>query len=142
MASKEDIKVLLKEINNLRDENCETKKEVCVLKLQNKEVIAQLNNLKDRSRINNLIFKGLKHCKKDNAIQMVRKFCVEVLGARKDVFNNRAHLWGRNRKDRSINACIPSDSNIHYILKYTNKLRRTNYVIHRGVSKGYSANAS
>lgn len=135
MSTKEDINLLIKEISDLRDENRELKKHVSELKNENKVLVSRLNDLEDRSRRNNLIFKGVKHGLKFNAIEVVKQFCIDILGASNDIFINRAHALGKNILNGPIIAHFPYDSDIHYVLQNTNKLKGTNVVIHRDFSK-------
>lgn len=135
LASKEDVKQVLNEVANLREENRALKNEMSCLKIQNKELKSRLDDLEDRSRRMNLIFKGLKHDKKYDAIEVVKKFCIEVLGVSMDVVINRAHSLGVNRENCPIIANFLYDSDIRTILRNSNKLRGTEFIVHRDVSK-------
>lgn len=75
----------------------------------------QLNDLENRSRRNNLIFKGLKQEGNDNAVGLVKDFCVNVLGARNELCVTQAYPLGRKQVNGPITAHIPNDHNIKFI---------------------------
>lgn len=135
LATKEDVGLIVKELNNLREENRALKVEVNGLKEQNREIRYKLNDLENRSRRNNIIIKGLKLQENSNITEMVKKFCVEMLGTRSDIWVNRAHSLGRNRMDGPVIAHIPDDYDINFIFKNAYKLKGTDYIVHRDFSE-------
>lgn len=131
LATKEDLNDILNELVHLRSENRELKKEIKNLNAQNKLVWSRLNDLENRNRRNNLIFKGLKYRENDNAIDIVKNFCVNNLGARSEIGINRAHPLGKNKIDAPLIAHFPNDCDINFVLKNTKKLKGTNIFVHR-----------
>lgn len=135
LASKDDIAVVRSDIGVLREETNILKEEIEKLKRYNIEITGRLNDLENRGRRNNLIFKGLKYGEKVDYVMLVKNFCTNILGASDEVYVNRAHPLGRMQKNGPIIAHIPNDYDLNYILQCSKKLKNTEYVIHRDFSK-------
>lgn len=134
LATKDDIQLVLSDISGLRDENRELKEKLSSLERQNCEMRAKLNELEDRNRRNNLVFRGLKKTNERDWAEVIKNFCVKLLGARNDIWINRAHPLGRMKENALIIAHFPDDRDISYILKNSKKLKGSNYVIYRDFS--------
>lgn len=135
LATKADTDRIIEELNSLREENRVLKNEVSELKKQNREIQCKLNDLENRSRRNNVIIKGLKREENSNITELVKKFCVEMLGTRADIWINRAHPLGKNRKNGPVIAHIPDDYDIKCIFKNVRNLKGTEYIVHRDFSE-------
>lgn len=134
LATKEDIQLVLTNINSLREENKNLKEKITDLERQNKEIKAKLSDLENRGRRNNLVFHGLRKDNENDWVEVIRNFCVGMLGVREDVWINRAHPLGRNTESVALIAHFPDDRDINFILKNSRKLKGTNYRIYRDFS--------
>jgi len=130
VATKADLGYISEQVEDLRNENEALKKEVASLRRHEKMVRDKLVDLEGRSRRNNLIFKGLNWRDRGTDFKdIVYRFCTDRLGARKQLWINRAHPLGRQGK--AIIAHIPSDDDVDYILSQTRNLKGTGFVVHR-----------
>lgn len=133
LASKEDIRVIVKELDIIRQENKELKEEIKVLRNENDFIKEKMIDFENRARRNNLIFKGIQYKKDDNMEKVVKNFCAVNLGLRGENINvNRAHPLGGI--GGPIIAHIPSDKDLKSILVNSKKLKGTKYFIHKDYS--------
>jgi len=91
-----------------------------------------MENFENRSRRNNIIFRGLKYeCATVDYVRTVKDFCVSHLGARAGTWVNRAHALGKKIDNGPIIAHFPDDQDIHFITRNSRKLKGTQFVIHK-----------
>lgn len=130
LATKEDLAMLTKKVDDLQEENKLLKAELAGVRRQQRIVMEKIVNLESRSRRNNLIFRGLKVPERPtDYCHYVKKFCVEVLGSGDKLYINRAHPLGGDRS--AIIAHLPDDADIHCIMSRVKTLKNTGYAVHR-----------
>lgn len=136
LATKADLNKLQGSIEELRKENLALKREIETLKRREEETTNQLDELINRSRRNNIIFRGVKIVNKEYETG-IKDFCVNVMKCNAELFVNRAHPLRAYSKDATppIIAHIPRDRDIHDIFKHVKNLKDTGVVIHRDFSK-------
>ncbi|RZF39590.1 hypothetical protein LSTR_LSTR001111 [Laodelphax striatellus] len=122
VASKEDIQQLDTKVVALENQNR-------VLNGEIKKLTLKLNDLEDRSRRNNVIFRGFKDLQNESCVSQVKSFCKDILGITYDIHVNRAHLLGRSNS--VIIAHLPVDDDIAEIFKNVKKLKNTGFVVQR-----------
>lgn len=133
LATKDDFNALRSDLSEINKDNKIIKEELVILKSENDAMKNRLIELEDRSRRNNLIFRGLEY-EGGDAVQAVKNFCVKSLGLNeRDLSVNRAHPLGRG-KNGPIIAHIPSDTVINSILKSCKNLKGTKYFVQRDYS--------
>ncbi|RZF41712.1 hypothetical protein LSTR_LSTR017691, partial [Laodelphax striatellus] len=116
----------------LSEQNKQLKSQVEALKVQNEFIVRRVENLENRSRRNNLIFRGLKYeCATADYARIVRDFCVSHVGARAETWVNRAHALGKKIDNGPIIAQFPDDQDIQFITRNSRKLKGTRFVIHK-----------
>lgn len=136
LASKEDLCVLNEKIELLQKENQSLQEEISRLKRRDEETRLQIEDIVNRSRRNNIIFRGVQVADNDY-VKSVKNFCTGVLGCKQDLVVNRAHPLRTLRRDNNalLIAHIPRDEDINDIFKNVKKLKGTGYVIHRDYSR-------
>ncbi|XP_039284150.1 uncharacterized protein LOC120351331 [Nilaparvata lugens] len=135
LATKEDVSGITKTLNTLTLENDLLKKDVQRLKAENIRVLNRLDRYEDRSRRNNLIFRGMKFNSNEDCREKVKDFCENVLKCDKQVHVNRAHILGKKRDNAPIIAHIPQDHDINSIMDKTKNLKGTGFVVHKDYSR-------
>lgn len=130
LVTKQDIALLTKQIEELKEENEALKIEVVKLKDREVRIASKLIDLESRARRNNLIFRGIHVTEQTKDYKrLVAKFCEEKLNMGKNVWVNRAHPLDYDKG--AIIAHFPEDSAIEYIMSQTQNLKGTNFYIHR-----------
>lgn len=130
LATKVHIDTIMGEIRELREEDRGLRAKIEDLQSENKVVMGKLIDLENRARRNNVIFKGLVYNYKEvDCKKMIKEFCVDFLGANKDLLVNRAHCLGKQGNNRPIIAHIPYDDDVTFIFKNSKKLKGTAFVI-------------
>ncbi|XP_039277292.1 uncharacterized protein LOC120349911 [Nilaparvata lugens] len=134
LATKDDISGIAALVNGLKQENSQLKQEIQRLKKLNNQFTSRLDDYEDRSRRNNLIFRGLKFKSDMDCRVTVKKFCSDVLGCDRQVQVNRAHTLGPKKDNAPIITHIPSDQDLENILKNVNKLKGTGFSVQKDFS--------
>lgn len=136
LATKEDFSELKELVESLRKENQSLKQEIARLKNRDEETRRQIDDIVNRSKRNNIIFRGVR-TENNNCASVVKKFCVNVLGCSDSLVVNRAHTLPIPSKDNipPLIAHIPRDEDITNIFKNVNRLKGTGYVVHRDYTK-------
>lgn len=134
LASKEDIKMLSNSLDALTVENKLLKSKVDQLEQSNLELKRRIVDFEDRSRRNNVIFKGLQYSAKDNLRDVIKNFCLNYFGNRENLWINRVHPLGPRQDNAPVIAHIPHDEDIQFIMKNAHKLRGTKYFVQRDFS--------
>ncbi|XP_039291716.1 uncharacterized protein LOC120353123 [Nilaparvata lugens] len=133
--SQQDIATMKTVVDQLVTENKKLTNKLNQISITNKSLSKRVIDLEDRSRRNNLIFKGLKYnVKTFNPLSVVKNFCADYLGSRKDIWINRAHPLGAAKDNGPIIAHFPDDSDVFHILKNAKKLKGTGYYVHKDFS--------
>lgn len=125
VATKQDITSLSDELGNLKAENI-------VLRNEIENIRNKLEDLENRSRRNNLIFRGIKYTVGGDYRKVVRDFCVGMLQCQENIWVNRAHPLGGSGL---LIAHFPDDGDINYIMSNTKNLKGTGYYVYRDFSK-------
>lgn len=112
LATKEDLQALQTTTLQHFSENKRLKKEMENLKHQQEYYVDKLNKIENRSRCNNIIFKGLQYNKNDEIKEVAHKFCANYLKMRQDLWINRALVLGAWDDNRPIISHSPNNTNI------------------------------
>lgn len=131
LATKEDLASATSVLTTLIEENRVLKYEVEQLRKENTNIMGRIVDLENRSRRNNLIFKGLKYKEGNDCREVIESFCKNVLGCERQLQLNRVHPLGRRRDNAPIIVHFPVDNDIQCILKNTPKLKGTKMVVHQ-----------
>lgn len=143
VASKMDIEKLMVALEAMRTENEQLKSKVVQLESTCQELKKRVIDYEDRSRRNNIIFRGLQYSVKNvDYREVVKTFCKNYLGTKEELSVNRAHGLGKQMDNGPIIAHIPDDEAIQFVLKNSHKLRGTNYIIQRDFSRETRENRS
>lgn len=137
LATKTDLAELHISIGKLTTDNENMKTEMAAVKRREAEILKMMDDLENRSRRNNLVFRGIRNSGSTDFENLVKSFCVSVLGCGEDIVINRAHTLNIRTKDGNlpIIAHIPRDKDIHAIFQNVKKLRGTGFVIQRDYSR-------
>lgn len=135
LATKEDMVSLKMAVQNVVAENVTLRGEIDALSLSNQKLVNRVVELEDRSRRNNLVFKGLQYeLGGADYVAIVRDFCINFLGCRKEIYINRAHLLGNRKVAGPIIAHLPVDDDVNFVLRNAKKLKGTHFFIHKDFS--------
>lgn len=133
LASKEDVNAIGVKIEALEKENASVQQRLAELSLKEKKLESAMDEIINRSRRNNVVFRGLKPETKEWETE-IKKFCVNVLKCSSQIIVNRAHPLGAGRSDGKpppIIAHIPMDRDINSIFANAKNLQGTGFVVHR-----------
>lgn len=133
LASKEDIRFLVNEINVLKKENAQLKAELLAIKKNNLNTQNHVDQLDNKNRRNNLIFKGIKYNSEENNFsKVISDFCDEVLQVQLDQDFLYAFPLGRaTAPNRPILVSFMRYKDKSLIMNSLKRLRKTGFVIHQ-----------
>jgi regulator of replication initiation timing len=130
LVTKQDISILMSQVQELKQENEALKIEVRNCKLREEKIMERLVDLESRSRRNNLIFRGLNVPDQTRDYrQVIAKFCDETFSMDRNVWVNRAHPLDKAKN--AIIAHFPEDTHIDFIMSKVRTLRGTGVSVHR-----------
>lgn len=130
LPSREDFKSLERKIDALMVENLNLKREITEMKSREKNMSNLVENLINKNKSRNLIFRGLEDHQNKNADELVKEVCVQVLG----VENLQLYRAYKMKVNKMIIAEFNNEGAVYDILKKTRKLKGSGIVIHKDLA--------
>lgn len=137
LATKADVVNLREEVLALKNECDALKKEVNSLNATNAVLQKKVEACEERQKRFNVIFKGLPQKSSSNPCVEVQEFCKSRLGIEKQLTIRNAYRIGKEggKYPRPILAEYLLQEDINIIMENKQKLKGTNFVIHRDRSE-------
>lgn len=128
---KDDIKQINVKCDVFMEENNKLKEKIKDIENKFIEVNNQLEYVRQQLRKNNIVFRGLKCNEADNYMQIVKTFCVNMLGAREDVTVSRVYAVSSRISTNSkiLIAEFPFDEDKVQLLRKSRILNGTQFSI-------------
>uniref|UniRef100_T1HXY9 Uncharacterized protein n=2 Tax=Rhodnius prolixus TaxID=13249 RepID=T1HXY9_RHOPR len=133
LPSKEDFKTLESKLDVLVLENQVLKKEIQEMKERENKMNDTIEYLINKSKIRNLVFRGVVTTRHGNAVDTVGEICHEILGVENAQINKAFEIKKKN-VNNIIVAEFTREETTYDILKNASKLKGSGIIIHRDVS--------
>jgi hypothetical protein len=134
LATKEEIKQLERKMEDLATENIKLKEEIEWLKLRDHQWEERIDFVENRTKANNLIFRGL-HSKEGEDLKKLIQECCATLTKEEVKINNAFYVGPRTIAPRLILVECGNPSDVSVVLQNSKKLKGTGVIIHRDLSE-------